>query len=150
MIIALIATPFVMECENRHFRLLHRLRRCLLSSLDRGEEGQNGGHHRWEEEEVKIINYKPFCKELKINFRGHLAQPDYMRGSKGIYGPRLMEMLIEINVLQFSHDMKENLYIYEVIITLWDKQFLPRDLCWEHEFILTSTLSLSTLNSVKA
>lgn len=43
-----------------------------------------------------------------------------------IYGSRLMEMLIEINVLQFSHDMEEREEkrregIYEVIITLWDK-----------------------------
>lgn len=40
-----------------------------------------------------------------------------------------MEMLIEINVLQFSHDMEEGERmrarrgIYEVIITLWDKFF---------------------------
>lgn len=39
-----------------------------------------------------------------------------------------MEILIEINVLQFSHDMGEANEskaqgIYEVIITLWDKFF---------------------------
>jgi hypothetical protein len=57
------------------------------------------------------INYNPFCKKLKINFRGHLSQSDeramHAGMRQGIYGSRLMKILIEINVLQFSHDMGE-------------------------------------------
>lgn len=34
---------------------------------------------REKEERQKKINYRPFCKELKINFRGHLSHSQMRR-----------------------------------------------------------------------